>query len=716
MRIPLALFLEMIPQDVKKLIPHTWPLFFARHGQFTAVQQQAIPPIVAGRDALVIAATASGKTEAVIAPLLERYWEQLRQPGLAILYICPTRALVRDLYERLRPPLADSGIRLSMKTGDTGAVDEDKVGILLTTPESTDSLLTRTPRLFTPLQAIVLDEIHLFDNTPRGDHTRCLLPRLERIRQYADPNRPPAQRVALSATVFDPKGIAQRYLQAGVIVNVPGGREILAQIHPLYDLDELVQALAQRTSRNDLRASRNDLRAARSDLPAARKSLLFCNSRDEVEQTAVYLRQHLPHHAEVFVHYSNLDAQMRREVEDRFAAAAVAVCVATSTLELGIDIGSVDDVALLGAPPNLTAFLQRIGRGGRRAAHTQVLCMPRSPGEWARFEALLTLAGGQWQTPGGQWQGGKNYNPPDPLDLPPYCFRPSVLVQQIFSLLKQSPTGSIRLADVRRIAPAEVTSEAIGQIVSELTWTDYLQAGRMGEWRPGEKLQELIDRHEIYSNIGMDVLPAFAIDAFTGKTIGQTERSYKKGTILLLGGKPMQVVWQDQNRFGLAPTTSHVQPDDILRFQKSYAAIPFFITQIVADLLGIPPHYLVTLAATEGMWVFHFWGTIWGTLLADILLLNGLPAEHVNEYAIFLRHPLAQLPPWSDQIAQQAARSAAAQFVERLEMGRFHGLLPANIAQSTITQLLHVQRLAQVYRTARLTTMPAIDEQLHLLL
>lgn len=687
---------------VKNLIPRTWPLFFARHGQFTAAQREAIPPIVAGRDALVIAATASGKTEAVMAPLLERYWGRRQQPGLTILYICPTRALVRDLYERLRPPLADAGIRLSMKTGDTGPISEALTGVLLTTPESTDSLLTRSPRLFTTLQAIVLDEIHLLDNTPRGDHTRCLLARLERIRQYANPETPPAQRIALSATVFDPAGIAQRYLHSGVVLNIPGQRDILAQIHPLYDLDELVNALAQRASPTSPWGSR--------------KSLLFCNSRDEVEQTAVYLRQHLPHHAEVFVHYSNLDAQMRREVEERFAAAAVAVCVATSTLELGIDIGSVDDVALLGAPPDLTAFLQRVGRGGRRAAQTQVLCMPRSPGEWARFEGLLTLAGGQWQAPGGQWQSGAYLAAPDPLDLPPYAFRPSVLVQQIFSLLKQSPTGSIRLADVRRIAPVEVTSAAIEQIVSHLAWSDYLQPGRMGEWRPGEKLQELIDQHEIYSNIGMEAMPAYAIDAFTGKTIGQTERVYKKGTILLLGGKPMQVVWQDQNRFGLAPTASHVPPDDILRFQKAYIAVPFLVTQVVAGLLNIPPGHLITMAATEGVWLFHFWGTIWGALLADMLLLHGLPAEYVNEYAIHLRRPLAQLPPWSDQIAQQASRSAAAQFANRLEMGRFHGLLPESVAQAAVRQLLHLQRLAQVYQAARLGVMPALDEQLHLLL
>ena len=300
---------------VKARIPHTWSLFFARHGRFTPVQVQAIPPILEGKDSLVIAATASGKTEAVIAPLVERFWTQLNRPdkyGVTILYICPTRALVRDLYMRLQMALSDSDIIALMKTGDTAAVSTQRpFSILITTPESTDSLLTRVPRLFTSLRSIVIDEIHLFDDTPRGDHVRCLLPRIDRIRQYAYPESEPPQRIALSATVADPDGVAKRYLRKGVVIEIPGGREIVADVVPLYDLTELVQALAQRR---------------------AQKSLIFCNTRAEAEKTAVYLRQNLPHHAELFVHYSNLNAAMRHEVETRFAETAVAICVSTSTL------------------------------------------------------------------------------------------------------------------------------------------------------------------------------------------------------------------------------------------------------------------------------------------------------------------------------------------------------------------------------------------------
>lgn len=675
------------PQEIKGRLPHTWPLFFARHGAFTPVQQQAILPILDGQDTLVVAATASGKTEAVVAPLLERQWPRLNQPeapGLAILYICPTRALVRDLYERLQPALAGTRVTVVMKTGDTGPVDGRRPpSLLLTTPESVDSLLTRSPRLFAGLQAIVLDEVHLFDNTPRGDHTRCLLARLERIRQYAHPGMHSAQRVALSATVPDPAGIAGRYLQGGAaIVLVPGDRQIVAEIWPLYDLQALVAALARR---------------------ANRKSLLFCNTRAEVEQAAAYLRRHLSYHAELYVHYSNLDPQMRREVEERFAAAAVAVCVSTSTLELGIDIGSVDEVVLLGAPPTLTAFRQRIGRGSRRTGQMRVLCLPKSPGEWARFEALLHLAR-QAQQGEGEVTAGESYG-----------FRPSVLVQQIFSLIKQSPTGSVRLADVQRIAPPDVGEKTIRQLVSQLVFAGYVRPGRLGEWRPDEKLQELIDRHEIYSNIGADPLGATAVDAYSGATIGQVERFYEKGQVVLFGGRTLEVVWQEGYRFGLAPAPGK-KVDEILRFPSAAAAIPFAVTQAVARSLGLAPGRIVTLPAEEDLLLYHFWGTIWGELLAKLLLAHSFVAEPVNEYCLLLRPRLDQLPPWDEALSRPVVANAAVALADRLELGRFHHLLPANVAAAAALRQLNVVAWERVYRESKLV--PAareIETQLRLL-
>ena len=273
----------------------------------------------------------------------------------------------------------------------------------------------------------------------------------------------PMQRIALSATIADPAGVSSRYLvdldyatSGAVIVQAGGGRRIEAEVTPMHGLDDLVTALGLRAGGR----------------LGIRKSLVFCNTRNEVEQTAAYLRQNLPYESAVFVHYSNLDPALRRDVEDGFAEASVAICVASSTLELGIDIGSIDDVVLVGPPPSLTSFLQRIGRGGRRSGVTQVLCLPRSPLEEVRFRALVDLA----QVTNAPFEsfvrsprfilGTGEPLPPLTLHSPPstppplsYAFRPSVLVQQVFSILKQSPTGGIRLADLRRIAPAEVDDE-----------------------------------------------------------------------------------------------------------------------------------------------------------------------------------------------------------------------------------------------------------------
>jgi ATP-dependent Lhr-like helicase len=679
----------LTPQQLQTRLSHTWPLFFARHGRFFPVQLQAIPPILEGHETLVIAATASGKTEAVIAPLLERNWKNLQSPisNLSILYICPTRALVRDLFERLREPLADSGITLAMKTGDV-VLPRQTPALLLTTPESTDALLTRTPKLFRNLQAIVLDEIHLFDNSPRGDHMRCLLNRITRIQQYNRPSAKLAQRVALSATVPDPAGVAQRYLQNETIIQVSGGRVIEAEIRPLYDLTELVDALAQRPSQ---------------------KSLIFCNSRTEVEQTAAYLRQHLPHHADIFVHYSNLDAAMRIDVETRFAAAATAVCVSTSTLELGIDIGSVDDVVLLGAPLDLTSFMQRIGRGSRRREQTRVLCLPKSPGEWARFEALLALAKSEEQS------DSRGQSPISSLQSPIYSFRPSVLIQQIFSLTKQSPTGSVRRADVRRMAPPEVSETEIGAILSQLTFSGYLQSGRLGEWKPDLKLQEMLDRHEIYSNIGADALTATAVDAFSSKVIAQTERVYAPGTVVLFGGQPMRVVWQQGLRFGLAPAPGE-SADEMLRFAKSYAAVPFDVTQAVARLLELKRGQMAILTQEPGIWLFHFWGTVWGMLLTAVLRAHGFSAEVGNEYCLYVRLPLTQLPLWDDKKGEQAVRDTAVSLGNRLEMGRFHSLLPIDIALTAVLRQINLPAFAQAYQSATLLNDPELHQQLHSLL
>ncbi len=683
--------------QIKRRLLLAWSPFFARHGSLTPVQQQAIPSILDGHNTLVIAPTASGKTEAVLAPLLERHVlgaeaSRSGEPELRILYICPTRALVRDLYERLAPPLAQLQVILGMKSGDTGPVSASRPpAVLVTTPESTDSLLTREPRLLASLRAIVLDEIHLFDGGVRGDHLRCLLRRIEHVRRYSQQQagvEPPIslQRIALSATIPDPSGVAGRYLvddeAAGAprIVEAGGGRAIEADVHPMHGLADLATALALRAGGG----------------LGSRKTLVFCNSRNEVEQAAAYLRQHLPFEAAVFVHYSNLDPAMRRSVEDGFAEASVAICVASSTLELGIDIGSIDDVALVGPPPTLTSFLQRIGRGGRRTGLTRVLCLPRTTLEHARFAALLALA---------------QSAPRSPLPAPSHpAFRPSVLVQQAFSLLKQSPTGGVRLADLRRITPADVDDQALRQILDHLAALDFLRRGGLGEWRPAQRLHDLADAHEIYSNIGADPLALQVVDAWSGRVIAQTGQMCSKGETFLLGGRLLEVVWRDRYRLGVRPVDG--QPaEETLRFVTAPFAVPLDVSQAVAAHLGLAPGQMVLVHDETGALIFHFWGDLYGALLAA-MLQAGLAEEdgvvaRLNEYCLRLPAGLLHLPKWDNAVAHDVARRLMPQILPFLELGRFHSLLPPDQAYLAAMGQLDLARLESLYQGATLVSPPA---------
>lgn len=703
----------MHPAALKDRLPHTWSPFFAQFGSFTPIQEAAIPPILAGRNTLIISATASGKTEAAVAPLLERHLFgpfPVAESSLCILYISPTRALVRDLYERLNLPCQRLHISLGMKSGDTGPVStSNPPTVLITTPESTDSLLTRAPRLLADVQAIILDEIHLFDDEPRGDHLRCLLRRIEIVRRYrqqevggADPS--PAQRIALSATVPDPQGVVARYLQPDgestpglssgpVIVQVPGSRNLEAQIVPLYGLSDLTTALGW------LGTSQQ----------ALRKALLFCNSRNEVEQVAAYLREHLPFEAAIYVHYSNLDPALRREVEERFAESPVALCVCTSTLELGIDIGSIDHVVLLGPPPTLTSFLQRIGRGGRRTGMTRVLCLPRSSLEEVRFAGLLALA---------------QQEIADPTHLPPhiYAFRPSVLVQQIFSLLKQSPTGGVRLADVRRVDPSNQSDSALLRMLENLTAQDFLRGGRLGEWRPGPELDRLIDLHEIYSNIGADPLAQILVDAFSGRTLAHTRQRFEKGESLTLGGRLMEVAWRDRYRVAVQPVGGGGMAEE-LRFETAPFAVPLEIGQAVAAWLEVPANTLCSLAENDGVYLFHFWGKLYGDLLARLLTdhFGGgeltTPVRVENEFCLCLPTPLHHLPPLDSRTLRQQVQILLPEIEGYLPLGRYHSLLPPEIARQSILDQLDLPRFTALYQRANLVpTAAALRPQLQGLL
>lgn len=316
------------------------------------MQAAAIEPILAGHHLTATAPTAGGKTEAAILPLLSRMLTEERR-GLSVLYVCPLRALLNNLHQRLDRYGAMVGRRVGLWHGDIGQPERKRMlaeppDILLTTPESLEAMLVSTgvahDRWFADVRVVVVDEAHAFAGDDRGWH---LLAVLERITHLAGRE---VQRVALSATLGNPQGLLEWLTSTcrrpGVVVNPPGDSAAEADVTLDY-----VGSLANAA-------------LVISRLHRGEKRLAFVDSRARAEQLALALRGH---GVTTFVSHGSLGMEERRSAERAFAEERGCVIVATSTLELGIDVGDLDRVIQIDAPPTVAAFLQRLGRTGRRA-------------------------------------------------------------------------------------------------------------------------------------------------------------------------------------------------------------------------------------------------------------------------------------------------------------------------------------------------------------
>jgi ATP-dependent Lhr-like helicase len=350
--------------------------FFGSFKELRPIQMAAIPPILAGRDVLVRSATASGKTEAAVAPLMDRLLPTIRAAaGVTIVVVSPTRALVNDLCRRLEEPLARLGVRVGIRHGERDHLAlVDKPHVLLTTPESLDGLVGRRDPALQGVKAVVLDEAHLLFNTQRGLQVGITLHRLEMWLEAE------LQTVGLSATIGSAAEV-WRFFRPGrsvVDVAVPGGRPLEYRIHLDVSTSELVDVVKSF---------------------ADKKLLVFVNSRKECEAITDLVRRSGIDPTRVFAHHSSLANDLRLHVEETFSAITSGVCVATPTLELGIDIGSIDLVVLYGVPANWQSLAQRVGRGNRRTEYIEaLLCIPKSPAKSTTlvdrltFQALLAEA------------------------------------------------------------------------------------------------------------------------------------------------------------------------------------------------------------------------------------------------------------------------------------------------------------------------------------
>lgn len=371
------------------------------------LQAEAVDPILDGRDALLLAPTAGGKTEAAAFPALSAIAARTGTAaggGLQVLYLCPIKALLNNLEPRLQGYAAWLGLRAALWHGDLGQAGRAKIlgdppELLLTTPESLEAMLisvkTDHADLFRNVHTVIVDEVHAFAGDDRGWHMLCVLERLAALAGR------PLQRVGLSATVGNPQELLA-WLRGGNALDQgfrPGIIVAPGTLSP--DAASAASPAPPAPPPGDVEldyvGSIENAATVIAALHRGEKRLVFCDSRRVVEELGAALRAR---GVTVFLSHASLSADQRHCSEQAFADARDCVIVATSTLELGIDVGDLDRVIQIGAPGTVAAFLQRIGRTGRRRGATRnCLFLTPSPDSLLHAAGLLQLWSRGWVEP-----------------------------------------------------------------------------------------------------------------------------------------------------------------------------------------------------------------------------------------------------------------------------------------------------------------------------
>jgi ATP-dependent helicase Lhr and Lhr-like helicase len=349
--------------------------FTARFGTPTEPQRRGWPLIREGRDTLISAPTGSGKTLAAFLIAIDSLVRRARLGDLPdcaeVVYVSPLKALSTDVHKNLEQPLAEiyalakergvwlAPIRAALRTGDTPqaerqAMNRRRPHILVTTPESLYLMLTAAHprRILAGVRTVIVDEIHAVAGSKRGSHLALTLARLDRLAEQTTGRRP--RRVGLSATVKPVEDVAAFLSDDAAIVEAGRRREMDLAVE--VPRDEL-GPVATNEMWDEIYGRLAEL------IGAHRTTLIFVNTRRLSERVAHNLEERLGADA-VLPHHGSLSRAQRQLAERRLKNGELRAVVATASLELGIDIGTVDLVCQIGSPRSISAAMQRVGRSG----------------------------------------------------------------------------------------------------------------------------------------------------------------------------------------------------------------------------------------------------------------------------------------------------------------------------------------------------------------
>lgn len=601
---------EMLHEKVRRWI---WR---QRWTDLRDIQEQSIPILLqGGRDLIVSAGTASGKTEAAFLPIVSRLAQDARATGVGfeVVYVSPLKALINDQFGRIEMLCEELDIPVTRWHGDVAASVKERArkrpsGILLTTPESLEAILVRrgpeAARLFASLGAVVIDEMHAFMDAPRGRQLQSLLHRLEIAAGH------PVARIGLSATLADMRTSAA-FLRplapdaVTILESTGGGQELRLQLRGT------VQPILKKSrARSDDEPPQDPALGAivkhLFDTLRGRRSLIFAGSRQRVELVTASLLglcETLGVPEEFFAHHGSLSREHREDAERRMKdTARPASIVATTTLELGIDIGHIEAVAQLGPGHTVSGMRQRVGRSGRRqgqAAVMRVYITEAAADErihpidamrptTAQAIAMLNLMLRRWN------------EPPTPGRL-----HLSTLVHQILALVAQhggltARQGWSRLVE-NGIFPG-ITPALYTAVLRRMGHADVklLEQAHDGTLLPGAEGERLIGDRGFYA---VFMTPEeFKVVTDRGRTLGTlpVDNPVMPDQLIIFAGRRWRVMQVDPQRREILVTPAHggtpprfggdfLPPADevVAEMRRVYegVAAPAFLDQTACGLL-----------------------------------------------------------------------------------------------------------------------------------
>ena len=505
---------------------------------------------------LLSSGTASGKTEAAFLPVLTDIYNN-PSSSVAVIYISPLKALINDQFIRLEQLLLDSNIPVTKWHGDASVTKKNKLiknpeGILQITPESLESLLTNKRgaclNMFSDLRYIIIDEVHSFMRDVRGLQLLCVL---ERLKALTGVN---PRRIGLSAPLGD-MSLAKQWLNTGT------GRECAAPVSEegKKRVRLHIERFVNYADKRDLTERNASYNVERTDSGGDigdrehyeylfqhtldRKTIIFANSREEIELIMAHLRViALKHKApDVYrVHHGNVSALLRENTEEEMKSEDEKIVTgATVTLELGIDIGSLDQAVQVGAPLNVSSFAQRLGRCGRRGQVPQLLFTfveslkinssdILGPINWnfIRTIAIIELyLKDHWIEP-----------------IPPLRHAYNLLYHQTMSCLKSngemSPAalaGNILSLESFRAIPREDYKYLLNYLI-QINQLERTENGGLVIGRAGEKI---VNSHKFLT---VFLAPEYLLVKDENRTIGTVDKVYPVGVRFSLAGMSWETV------------------------------------------------------------------------------------------------------------------------------------------------------------------------------